>query len=68
MKLEHLPTYPGPLPLDQARSKFNLVEARDEAFTRDGPRADAEYRDLVLATSTAGRIGGAPHPRHHAVR
>jgi mannose-6-phosphate isomerase-like protein (cupin superfamily) len=51
------PHFPGPLALDDARSSFSLVELSDAAFTRDGPRADVEYRDLKLADATGGRIG-----------
>ena len=52
-----MPNYPGPLPLDAARSLFSMVVLSDQAFTRDGPRADVEYRDLGLAASTEGRVG-----------
>jgi len=51
------PHFPGPLKLGEARSAFGLVELSDEAFTRDGPRADVEYRDLKLDSATGGRIG-----------
>src|SRR6187402_917413 len=51
------PHFPGPLALGQARSSFGLVELTDAAFTRDGPRADVEYRDLKLSDATDGRIG-----------
>lgn len=51
------PHFPGPLKLVEARSAFSLVELSDAAFTRDGPRADVEYRDLKLAGATDGRIG-----------
>jgi mannose-6-phosphate isomerase-like protein (cupin superfamily) len=50
--------YPGPLALAQAMSAFALVDANDATFTRDGPRADVEYRDLGWSAATAGRIGG----------
>lgn len=52
-----MPNFPGPLRLDEARSSFGLVVLTDSAFSRDGPRADIEYRDLGLAASTQGRIG-----------
>ena len=55
------PRYAGPLPLAEAMSALSLVEA-DAPFTRDGPRADVEYRDLCLAKATGGRIG-AKHIR-----
>ncbi len=54
--------YPGPLALAQAMSKFALVDADSAAFTRDGPRADVEYRDLGWSAATEGRIG-AKHIR-----
>jgi mannose-6-phosphate isomerase-like protein (cupin superfamily) len=59
---EPAPRYSGPLPLAQALSLLSLSECSDAAFTRDGPRADAEYRDLGLAAATGGRIG-AKHIR-----
>ncbi len=59
---EAKPLYSGPLALDAAQSKLNLVEWSDDGFTRDGPRADVEYRDLGLAAATGGRIG-AKHIR-----
>jgi mannose-6-phosphate isomerase-like protein (cupin superfamily) len=49
--------YPGPLALAQSLSAFALASADDAQFTRDGPRADVEYRDLGLAAATQGRIG-----------
>ncbi len=54
--------YAGPLPFDASRSKLVLAEAADATFTRDGPRADAEYRDLGWAAATNGAIG-AKHIR-----
>ena len=54
--------YPGPLALPQAMSAFALMDASDAAFTRDGPRADVEYRDLGWSAATDGRIG-AKHIR-----
>ncbi len=59
---EAKPLYSGPLALGAAQSKLNLVEWSDDGFTRDGPRADVEYRDLGLAAATGGRIG-AKHIR-----
>jgi mannose-6-phosphate isomerase-like protein (cupin superfamily) len=57
MASNDLPSFPGPLPLSQARSALRLSELTDDAFTRDGPRADVEYRDLRLDEATDGRIG-----------
>ena len=48
------PRYAGPLALAQALSAFALTRGEDAAFTRDGPRADVEYRDLGLAAATGG--------------
>lgn len=57
MQVQDQPNFDGPLGLDEARSSLRLAELRDGAFTRDGLRADVEYRDLQLAAATAGRIG-----------
>ena len=54
--------YPGPLDLAHAHTKLNHVVKSEEAFTRDGPRADNEYRDLGLAAASGGKIG-AKHIR-----
>lgn len=54
--------YEGPLTLSTAKSAFNLLAFDEADFTRDGPRADVEYRDLGLAAATGGRIG-AKHIR-----
>jgi len=54
--------YPGPLDLAQAHTRLNHVAASEDGFTRDGPRADNEYRDLGLAAASGGRIG-AKHIR-----
>ena len=51
------PRYPGPLPLAQSLSALAVATAADAQFTRDGPRADVEYRDLGLAAATGGRVG-----------
>jgi hypothetical protein len=56
MQAASSPNYRGPLTLGQACSLFSLVECSDAAFTRDGPRADVEYRDLGLAHSHRGRL------------
>jgi mannose-6-phosphate isomerase-like protein (cupin superfamily) len=69
MQSEPAPRYPGPLPLAEALSRLHLAAPSDAAFTRDGPRADVEYRDLGLAAATGGRIGAkhiraiAPFPK-----
>ena len=57
MPPEELPRYEGPLALEHAMSALALSEFSDASFTRDGPRADVEYRDLGLAAATGGRIG-----------
>lgn len=62
MPEETMPNFSGPLKLPEARSMLALAEMSDAAFTRDGPRADVEYRDLGLAATTGGRIG-AKHIR-----
>jgi len=56
------PRFAGPLPLEHAHSLLALSPYAEAAFTRDGPRADVEYRDLGLAAATGGRIG-AKHIR-----
>ena len=62
MPEETMPNFSGPLKLAEARSLFLLTQMSDGAFTRDGPRADVEYRDLGLAAATGGRVG-AKHIR-----
>ena len=49
--------YDGPLELARSLSAFAVDPAATAEFTRDGPRADVEYRDLGLAAATNGRIG-----------
>ena len=56
------PSYEGPLELSSALTQFGLLPYSEADFTRDGPRADAEYRDLGLQVATDGRIG-AKHIR-----
>ncbi len=51
------PRYDGPLPLARSLSAFALASGSDAPFTRDGPRADVEYRDLGLAAATGGQVG-----------
>src|SRR5437773_2407653 len=53
----YTPRYSGPLALAEALSAFALATAEHAQFTRDGPRADVEYRDLGFAAATDGRIG-----------
>jgi len=50
------PRYAGPLALAAALSQFALSDA-STPFTRAGPRADVEYRDLGLAAASGGQIG-----------
>src|ERR1700737_2070515 len=45
------PRYDGPKLLSEALTQLTRGE---EAFTRDGPRADVEYRDLGWAAATGG--------------
>jgi mannose-6-phosphate isomerase-like protein (cupin superfamily) len=69
MSTDQTPRYPGPLPLADAKTALHLATLADTGFTRDGPRADVEYRDLGLAQATGGRIGAkhiraiAPFPK-----
>ena len=53
------PRYAGPRALAQALTR---LARSGEAFTRDGPRADVEYRDLGWAAASGGMIG-AKHIR-----
>lgn len=62
MQTEETPRYDGPMTLATALSAYSLKSYSDADFTRDGPRADVEYRDLGLAAATEGRIG-AKHIR-----
>jgi mannose-6-phosphate isomerase-like protein (cupin superfamily) len=54
--------YDGPLALAQALSAFAQSSAAAATFSREGLRADVEYRDLGIAAATGGRIG-AKHVR-----
>ena len=54
--------YPGPLSLADAKTKLIVTRLADDAFHREGPRANVEYRDLGLAAATGGRVG-AKHIR-----
>ncbi len=51
------PRYAGPRELAQSLSAFALTSADNAVFTREGPRADVEYRELGFATATDGKIG-----------
>jgi mannose-6-phosphate isomerase-like protein (cupin superfamily) len=53
------PRYEGPRMLAQALTRLALS---DQGFSRDGPRADVEYRDLGWAAASGGMIG-AKHIR-----
>ena len=53
------PRYAGPRTLAQALTR---LAGSDGVFTRDGPRADVEYRDLGWAAASDGMIG-AKHIR-----
>jgi quercetin dioxygenase-like cupin family protein len=57
MSTDERPSYPGPLALAQALSGLAFASAHGATFTRDGPRADVEYRDLGLAAATNGALG-----------
>jgi uncharacterized cupin superfamily protein len=54
--------YDGPVELARALSAFALSTADAATYSREGLRADVEYRDLGLAAATGGRIG-AKHVR-----
>jgi len=49
--------YAGPLSIDAALSRLVLAEGATATFTRDGPRADNEYRDLGWAEAPRGAVG-----------
>jgi quercetin dioxygenase-like cupin family protein len=51
------PSYPGPKTLKNALTRLHIERAEDATFHREGLRADAEYRDLGLASATGGRLG-----------
>jgi mannose-6-phosphate isomerase-like protein (cupin superfamily) len=53
------PRYDGPKPLASA---LTLLARGNAAFTRDGPRADVEYRDFGWGSASHGVIG-AKHIR-----
>jgi mannose-6-phosphate isomerase-like protein (cupin superfamily) len=64
------PGYGGPLALAQALTAFARGPGAEHGWTREGLRADVEYRDLGLAAATGGRVGAKhiraiapfPHP------
>lgn len=56
------PHFDGPLTLGSAHTQLSHVVLAEDGFTRDGPRADVEYRDLGLSAATGGRVG-AKHIR-----
>ena len=47
------PRYDGPRMLAQALTR---LARSDQPFTREGPRADVEYRDLGWAEASGGMI------------
>jgi len=49
--------YPGPVRIESALSRLVLSDGATASFTRDGPRADVEYRDLGWSAATGGAIG-----------
>lgn len=54
--------YLGPLRIDEAACALRRSSAPDAGWTREGLRADVEYRDLGLDAATGGRLG-AKHIR-----
>lgn len=56
------PRYSGPLPLAEALTALSLSKMSEAEFTKEGLRADSEYRDLGLARATGGKVG-AKHIR-----
>ena len=56
------PRYAGPRPAGCGLTDLLLVDHASAVFTRDGPRADVEYRDLGWSKASAGAIG-AKHIR-----
>jgi mannose-6-phosphate isomerase-like protein (cupin superfamily) len=56
------PRYPGPRPPGSGLTQLLLTDGAAAVFTRDGPRADVEYRDLGWAKASGGAIG-AKHIR-----
>jgi mannose-6-phosphate isomerase-like protein (cupin superfamily) len=56
------PRYLGPRPLGSGLTQLLLSDGAAAVFTRDGPRADVEYRDLGWSKASGGAIG-AKHIR-----
>ena len=56
------PRYPGPRPPGSGLTQLLLCDGAGAAFTRDGPRADVEYRDLGWSKASHGAVG-AKHVR-----
>jgi mannose-6-phosphate isomerase-like protein (cupin superfamily) len=56
------PRYPGPRAAGAGLTALLHDDAAATPFTRDGPRADVEYRDLGWARASGGAIG-AKHIR-----
>ena len=56
------PRYPGPRAAGAGLTALLHDDAAATPFTRDGPRADVEYRDLGWARASDGAIG-AKHIR-----
>ena len=59
---DSVPRYPGPRLPGAGLTALLLTDSATTPFTRDGPRADVEYRDLGWAKASAGVIG-ARHVR-----
>jgi mannose-6-phosphate isomerase-like protein (cupin superfamily) len=56
------PRYSGPRAFAESLSALARASAPDARWSREGLRAESEYRDLGLAAATNGRIG-AKHIR-----
>ena len=59
---DRTPRYPGPLPPGAGLTSLHVCQGDAAPFTRDGPRADVEYRDLGWASASRGAVG-AKHIR-----
>ena len=62
MPADTAPRYSGPRPPGSGLTALLLSDGAIAAFTRDGPRADVEYRDLGWSEASGGAIG-AKHIR-----
>ncbi len=49
--------YPGPLPVERARTTLKLSEPEGATWHVDGPRDNVRWRDLGTAESTHGLVG-----------